>query len=281
MSGEIGEEGSLFLKIYEKTDGIIKSNGPGYVYIYNLYGKFLIRFWGNKYHGVYFTDSPTYLGRINFKEGETKGDPIAKYSKHFISDSNIAYLKEMQKKCNSNNREYGGLVSSGGTNGELVFEECTWCTATSTTLDGILSIANYPNYKDKDFVSVWHTHPYSGDEQTQYPSGLLSAPMNHDYTGDFFLFQRNSFIWQGTELGESASAENTWSLPGRIAIIAGELGITIYRPVGNYYNALGSPSGYYSCAYHPKNLCYLIEGAIGILEFEYSWITYDLSQKKP
>jgi len=280
--GEIGEEGSLFLKIFEKDNCHIKPNGPGYIYVYDLHGIYKVHYWGNHYHGIYFTDSPFYLGPINFKKNETKGDVIAKFSNFFISDGNIAYLKEMQKQCNKNEREYGGLVSLGGYNGELVFEECTSCPATQTSLSESTDPSNYSNYKGKDFVAHWHTHPNSSpSSESQTPSGLTSALVNYDYSGDFFVF-KNDLAWQGDELGADVSAENTWRLPGRIGLIAGQQGVTIYRFVGKYFEAVGPHyGGYYDCQYHPVGLCYVVKGIVSLTSFAYSWITYDLTQKKP
>lgn len=233
------------------------------------------------YHGIFFTSPIFDLGRINFDKNETKGDRIAKFSEFYISDANIAYLKEMQKKSNTDQREYGGLVSMNSTNRELFFEDCTWCIGTPVSLSGVLNISQYPNYKDKSFVSSWHTHLDQDNDESQTPSGLMRAINFHDYTGDFFLFTNQYFVWQGSELGAGASAENTWMLPGRIGIIAGELGITIFRFVGDYYQAKSSPTGYLSCLYHPKNVCYSRQGTIENLDMQYSWIRYNLSEIKP
>lgn len=49
------------------------------------------------------------------------------------------------------------------------------------------------------------------------------------YEGDFFVFENKPYTWQGSELGVSVSAENTWRLPVRVGLIGGELGITVYR----------------------------------------------------
>jgi hypothetical protein len=279
--GVIGEDGSIFLKTFYKNDCIIKPNGPGNIYVYDMHGIYKFSFWGNHYHGIYFTDSPFYVGRIDFKNNETKGDAIAKFSSFFISDNNISYLIEMQKKSTKNKHEYGGLVSLGAS-GEMVFEECTWCSATAEALTGSLDISKYLGYKNKSFVSHWHTHPEADDDESQTPSGLMRALNFHDYSGDFFLFKNQTFIWQGSELGASASAENTWQLPGRIGIIAGELGITIYRFVGDYFEEVGPrQGGYVICSYHPTGYCYLNKGTIDILDMTYIWIKYNLSEKKP
>lgn len=103
------------------------------------------------------------------------------------------------------------------------------------------------------------------------------------YEGDFFVFENKPYTWQGSELGVSVSAENTWRLPVRVGLIGGELGITVYRFVGDYFYRVGpSPSGYFSCSYHPTGFCYLQEGEHGLLDMRYSWIKYDLSKiKKP
>ncbi len=280
MMGDIGENGFLFLKIFEKENCFIKSNGPGYIYVYDMQGVYQFSFWGNHYHGIYFTDSPFYLGRIDFKKNMTKGDAIAKFSNFFISDSNITYLKEMQKKCNINNREYGGLVSFGTEIGEMVFEECTSCSATATSLSGSLDLFNYSNYESKDFVAHWHTHPNAPYEESQTPSGWIRAIQYHEYKYDFFLYMSNNLVWQAEFLSASTFAKNTWRLPGRIGIIAGNLGITVYRFAGNYYKEIGSLSGYFPCEYHPEGVCYKKEGTIENLNLLYSWVKYDLSYMK-
>lgn len=285
LLGEVGQQGGLHLKIYEKPNLHIEPNGPGKLYFFDMHGKFLMSEFGNQYHGIYFTDMPYMCCLwLNYKNntGKSKGDRMAEWSSFFLSDENINFLKDKQKQCNSNNREYGGLVSLGAGKGTLNFEECTWCSATSVTLNGSLDILSYPSYKSKEFVAHWHTHPDAANEESQTPSGWTRAVTYHVYEGDYFLFKNQSAYWQGDYLVNSGiSPENTYSLPGRIGIIAGDLGITVYRFAGDYYDAVGPPlSGSFTCSYHPKNVCYQKQGTIANLNLVYKWVTYNLSQIK-
>jgi hypothetical protein len=96
--GDIGKNGALFIKVFEKDDLFIKPNGPGNCFFYDLQNNFLFKSFGNLYHGIYFKDWPYYPGLLKLKEKETYVDAMAKYSSFYLSDSNIAFLKNEQIK---------------------------------------------------------------------------------------------------------------------------------------------------------------------------------------
>jgi hypothetical protein len=276
--GKIGHGGKVFAKIYEKNDNQIPENGPGYVYVFSERGLFLKRYIGSKHHGIFFNDNSSCL-LMNFNKNETCGDIIARNSWLYISEQNILFLKQMQKQCDAQSREFGGVVSINADR-SMIFYECTECPYTETTIsaDNLLNVQQYP--ASSLFVSVWHTHPSA--QNSQWPSGYQKYLVQGIQSGDMFIYSE-MYIWHGNELNIGPFTDQVWKLPGGIGLIAGDKGITVYRHAGDYYDIsyqvnacnqiLNSNGGGYCYKKSGENLA-----SNGLV---YYWVSYDLSTFGP
>jgi hypothetical protein len=203
--GNLNNSATIMTYIKEKEGNFIAPNGGGNCYVFDDFGKLLDQFRSTIYHGIYIFESEKVLYS---GYGILLKNQKFKLADYYITDKSIKYLKDMQRKCEKDRKEYGGLCTVK--NNELIFEECIPCRQTSEVqemkAEDVTKFSNYvSNNQNIDYRFTWHTH--INDVHSQKPSaGIASDP-----TGDLVIFTldpvginwQNEFIGAASQVAES------------------------------------------------------------------------------
>ena len=186
-------------------------------------------------------------------------------------------------RTNNTGYEYGGLIFIG-TDRKATIEECQniiYPQNPSGTngqyhyniAAGLLNLDNY-QINGKKYVSVWHSHPTR--DQSQWPSGI-SRDVPY---GDAYLFLNMvGYTWSSTYL-EGQQGIHCNRLPGRVGIVAGPFGVSIFRFFGSAYYPVSGNDNYgnpLGCKPPNSDYCFKKEDQINYKR-NFCWITWNMNE---